>query len=390
MSNVQLDFPYNTDDNKSSTEEYAPQLPNDQFVVRPPIDYSSINAFFHSTWQRFLSLWTRRFVLSLLAGQLVSLCITCTNVTTQELTSRNWQLPTTQTFFLYFTLFVIYTPYTIYQYGFKGWFKLLFKDGWKYIILATCDVEGNFLVVKAYDFTNLLSCMLLDAWATPVCMFFLYVYFRKRFHWTQYLGVLICIAGLGLLVTADQLTNKDWQAINKGKGDAFMILGATLYGFTNATEELFVRQSPLYEVVGQLGMWGVIINGVQATLIERHKWKTSTWSGRNIGLLVAYTAAMFILYTVAPLLYRMASSVYFNIALLTSDFYGLLFGLFLFHFTPYWLYFPSFTVVLLGLVVYFWHTTPEEQGTVNIRTPNYVKRRGEAVAEVSEQQKGDV
>ena len=45
-------------------------------------------------------------------------------------------------------------------------------------------------------------------------------------------GVVICVAGLGLLVGADQLTNKDWQAINKGKGDAFMILGATLYGFS--------------------------------------------------------------------------------------------------------------------------------------------------------------
>ena len=56
----------------------------------------------------------------------------------------------------------------------------------------------------------------------------------------------------------------------------------------------------------------------------------ATWSGMNIGLLVAYTAAMFILYTVAPLLYRLASSTYYNISLLTSDFYGLLFGLFLF------------------------------------------------------------
>ena len=106
---------------------------------------------------------------------------------------------------------------------------------------------------------------------------------------------------------------------------------------------------------------------------------------------------MFILYTVAPLLYRLASSAYFNLSLLSSDFYGLLFGkitshfsnspltralicatgLFLFvrrafcillfatflstifekHFQPYWLYFPSFTVVILGLIVYFWHAT---------------------------------
>ena len=49
-----------------------------------------------------------------------------------------------------------------------------------------------------------------------------------------------------------------------------------------------------------------------------------------VGILVAYTAAMFILYTVAPILYRMASSAYYNLSLLSSDFYGLLFGLFLF------------------------------------------------------------
>ncbi len=67
---------------------------------RPPLDYSSWVAFFASVWRRFESIWTKRFVWSLLAGQVVSLCITCTNVTTTELVSRNWALPTTQTFFL--------------------------------------------------------------------------------------------------------------------------------------------------------------------------------------------------------------------------------------------------------------------------------------------------
>lgn len=67
---------------------------------RPPIDYSSVGAFSSSMWRRFASLWTKRFTLSLLAGQLVSLCITCTNVTTTELVNRNWALPTTQTWFL--------------------------------------------------------------------------------------------------------------------------------------------------------------------------------------------------------------------------------------------------------------------------------------------------
>lgn len=57
------------------------------------------------------------------------------------------------------------------------------------IILAACDVEGNFLVVKAYQYTTLLSCMLLDAWAIPVCLLFSWIYMRPKYHWTQ---ILVC------------------------------------------------------------------------------------------------------------------------------------------------------------------------------------------------------
>ncbi|KDR65717.1 hypothetical protein GALMADRAFT_260118 [Galerina marginata CBS 339.88] len=342
---------------------------------RPPINYSSPVAFASSFAARWKSLWTRSFILSLLAGQVVSLCITCTNVTTTELVSRGWTLSTTQGFFTYFTLFIVYTPYTIYQYGFKGWGNVILRDGWKYVILAACDVEGNFLVIKAYQYTDLLSCMLLDAWAIPVCLFFSWLYMGTRYHWTQLLGVFICIGGLGMLVASDEITSKSWEAVAKAKGDGFMIAGATLYGFTNATEEFFVRKRPLYEVVGQLGMWGFIINGIQSSALEWKEMKEVPWNGHIIGLLMAFTCAMLILYTVAPLLYRMASSAYFNLSLLTSDFYGLLFGLFLFHYKPYWLYFISFAVVIAGLITYFWYSAPEEQGILDPKAPAYVQRR---------------
>lgn len=117
-------------------------------------------------------------------------------------------------------------------------------------------------------------------------------------------------------------------------------------------------------------MWGFLICGAQAAGLEHNDMKTATWNGATsapfclyflcnfahascysfrfvVGILIAYTActfvsrllywfvmlicdfvlsAMFILYTVAPLLYRMASSTYYNLSLLSSDFYGLLFG----------------------------------------------------------------
>jgi len=68
--------------------------------TRPPIVYTSPGAFAKSFAARWRSVWTKRFILSLLAGQLLSLCITCTNVTTTELVNRGWTLSTTQGFFL--------------------------------------------------------------------------------------------------------------------------------------------------------------------------------------------------------------------------------------------------------------------------------------------------
>ena len=35
-----------------------------------------------------------------------------------------------------------------------------------------------------------------------------------------------------MLVASDQLTDKDYEAVSKVKGDLFMLAGATLYGFS--------------------------------------------------------------------------------------------------------------------------------------------------------------
>ncbi|KIM33102.1 hypothetical protein M408DRAFT_20401 [Serendipita vermifera MAFF 305830] len=224
------------DQQESSTAENQPST--DIQAVRPPIRYDSFGIFVGSVLRRFKSLWTRRFIWSILAGQLLSFCITSTSVITTELNMSGFALPTTQTWFLYFSLFITYTPFTIYKYGFKGWGKMILKDGWK-------------------------------------------------------------------------------------------------------------------------------------SALEHEGMRTAPWDGRVIGFIVAYTVSMYILYTVAPILYRLASSTYFNLSILTSDFYGLIFGIFLFQLKPYWLYFFAFVVVLSGLVTYFWHTAPE-QGKVDSAIPAYV------------------
>lgn len=63
-------------------------------------------------------------------------------------------------------------------------------------------------------------------------MFFQWVWQRPRYHWTQFLGVFIAMTGLALQVVSDHNTNKDYAAANMVKGDIFMLVGATLYGFS--------------------------------------------------------------------------------------------------------------------------------------------------------------
>ena len=104
-----------------------------------------------------------------------------------------------------------------------------------------------------------------------------------------------------------------------------------------------MRQSPLYEVLGQIGMWGTFIIGTQAAVLEHKAMMDVPWNGRigkfcpplcqswtnhifGAGFLLAYTTAMFFFYTMTPIVFRLASSVFYNLSLLSANPFGLLFG----------------------------------------------------------------
>ena len=85
--------------------------------------------------------------------QILALCLTATNTFSSLLAARNFSIPAFQTLWNYIGLALVYGSYTIYKYGFMGWIRLMLKDGWKYIILAFLDVEGNYFFVLAYRYT---------------------------------------------------------------------------------------------------------------------------------------------------------------------------------------------------------------------------------------------
>jgi len=142
-------------------------------------------------------------------------------------------------------------------------------------------------------------------------------------------------------------------ATSELKGDLFMLLGSTFYGLSNVTEEFFVSKRPLYEVIGQIGFWSMFINGVQALIFDRHQFQNTVWSSKIGWFLAGFTVCLFTFYSLFPVLLRMGSAAFFNISLLTSNFWGLLIGIKVFGYTIMWLYGVAFTCILVGLVIYY-------------------------------------
>jgi solute carrier family 35 protein F1/2 len=304
----------------------------------------------------FAYIKTKQFWIVLLLGQILALCITATNTFSGLLANNGNNIPAFQTFFNYVLLNLIYTSYTIYRYGFPGWGKMLKSRGWKYIIFSFCDVEGNYFTVLAYRYATILSIQLINFWAIVLVVLVSFLFLKVRYGWTQVLGILICVGGLGLLLGSDHITGangyygSDYQAL---KGDLFALLGATFYGLANVAEEYLVSEQPVYEVIGQIGFWGMIINGVQAAIFDRQSFQDAPWSPALGGYLAGYTLALTLFYSLAPLVFRLGSAAFFNISLLTVNFWGVVIGIQVFGYTIYYLYPIAFVMIIIGLVIYF-------------------------------------
>lgn len=77
-----------------------------------------------------------------------------------------------QSFFSYVLLSATFTFWLFWSIGRKSLPGVIKDRGWKYFFLALLDVEANYLVVKAYQFTSVTSvqvCSVLDLSVFDLC-----------------------------------------------------------------------------------------------------------------------------------------------------------------------------------------------------------------------------
>ncbi|CAD6184658.1 unnamed protein product [Caenorhabditis auriculariae] len=291
---------------------------------------------------------------SLVLGQILSLCLCGTGVSSQILKDRGVNAPAAQAFTNYFLLCFVYCIALACKSGEEGLSSVLRKRGWRYFLLAFIDVEANYMIVYAYQFTNLTSIQLLDCATIPTVLLLSWLFLSVRYLLSHILGVTICLIGIACVIWADALGDQSGfgGGSNKVLGDVLCLGAAMLYAVCNVAEEFLVKQHSRIEYLGMVGLFGCIVSGIQLAVLEQDNLAKINWDGATIGYFLLFGVSMFIFYSFVTVVLQQSSALMFNLATLTADFYSLLFGIYLFDQKFHYLYFFSFVICIVGSVIY--------------------------------------
>jgi len=229
---------------------------------------------------------------------------------------------------------------------------------WKFALLALADVEGNFFVVTAYQYTDIASATLLDCFTIPVVLVLSALVLKARYRWMHFLGVAICVAGLALLVVSDLLEKRYslGGGSNMALGDSLVLVGASFYGLSNVGQEYVVKNHDTTEFLGMVGVFGALITGTQMALLPAERqavsWMYQEASVQVWAYYVGFVCSLFCLYVGVPFLLQHSSATTMNLAFLTSDFWAVIAALMVFNAELNLLYFVAFGTIIAGVVIY--------------------------------------
>lgn len=307
-----------------------------------------------SLYQRLRMLLSRDLVTSLGLGQILSLLVCATGITSKYLVEDfHANTPVFQSFLNYIMLFLVYTTTLAVRQGEGNLLVILKQRWWKYMILGLTDIEANYLVLKAYQCTTLSSIQLLDCFVAPVALLLSWFFLLVRYKAVHVAGAGLCLLGIGCMVGVDIYFGRE-QGFGEEKlfGNLLVLGGATLYGVCYICEEFIVKYWSRVEFLGMMGLFGSFFSGIQLAVMEHKELLKVPWDWQ-IGLLYAsFSAFMFCLYSLMPVVMMRTSATSVSLNLLTADLYCLFCGFFLFHYKFSGFYLLSFFIIILGLVLY--------------------------------------
>ncbi|XP_041663450.1 solute carrier family 35 member F2-like [Cheilinus undulatus] len=313
-------------------------------------------------------IFTWHLAKTLAMGQGLAALICGTAVSSQYLaTNFHVNTPMLQSLLNYSLLCVTYTTMLLCRTGDGNILQILKKRGWKYLLLGLVDVEANYAVVKAYQYTTLTSVQLLDCFVIPVLMILSRWVLKTHYRLVHYVAVCICLLGVGAMVGADLLSGRDQGSTsNILLGDGLVLLSATLYAVSNVCQEYTVKNLSRVEFLGMVGLFSTIISTIQMVILERNEVTKINWSWEVVILFAAFGLCMYTLYSCMPIVMKLSSATSVNLSLLTADLFSLFCGIFLFQYKFSGLYLVSLVVILIGFITFNAVPTPEPESSSSV------------------------
>ncbi|MBA0827575.1 hypothetical protein Goarm_012347, partial [Gossypium armourianum] len=208
--------------------------------------------------------------------------------------------------------------------------------------------------------------MLLDCWSIPSVMLLTYIFLKTKYRYRKIAGVIVCVAGLVMVVFSDVHAGDRSGGSNPRKGDLLVIAGATLYAISNVSEEFLVKNADRVELMSFLGLFGAIISAIQISIVERNELKSIHWTAGAAFPFFGFSLAMFLFYSFVPVLLKMSGSTMLNLSLLTSDMWAVVIRIFAYHEKVDWMYFLAFVAVAVGLIIYSGGDKDDDQSRADV------------------------
>ncbi|CAL5387505.1 unnamed protein product [Camellia sinensis] len=250
-------------------------------------------------WRNNGALWPVLYALFL--GQVVSFLMSLMSFTSSLVANLGVDTPLTLSFFSYLALALVYGSILLYRRH-----KLLVPWYW-YVILGFVDVQGNYLVNKAYQYSSITSVTLLDCWTVAWVIVLTWFFLGTRYSLWQFFGAALCVVGLGLVLVSDAGVGGGGGS-KPLLGDVLVIAGTLFFAMSNVGEEFCVKKKDRIEVVAMLGLFGTLI---------------LSFAG--------YGLATFMFYTLVPFVLKMSGATMFNLSILTSDMWAVVIRIFFYH-----------------------------------------------------------